>query len=62
MEEFKVTKEELHEMFEKKEILDTTKGWYYKNQEVEIIAIHNIEKRYLQDMMNADFYRIKLAD
>jgi len=62
MEEFKVTKEELHEMFEKKEILDTAKGWYYKDQEVEIIAIHNIEKRYLQDMMNADFYRIKLAD
>jgi len=59
MEEFKVSKEELHKMFEKKEILDTNKGWFYKNQEVEIIAIHTIEKRYLQDMMNSDFYRIK---
>jgi len=49
-------------MFEKKELKDTNKGWYYKNKEVEIIAIHNIEKRYIQDMMNADSYRIKLAN
>jgi len=62
MEEFKVSKEELHQMFEKKELLDTNEGWFYKKKEVEIIAIHDIEKRYLQDMMNADFYRIKLAD
>jgi len=62
MEEFKVSKEELHQMFEKKEISDTEKGWFYKKKEVEIIAIHNVETRYLQDMMNADFYRIKLAD
>jgi len=62
MEEFKVSKEELHQMFEKKELLDTNKGWYYKNQEVQIIAIHNIETRYVQDMMNAEFYKIKLAD
>ncbi len=59
MEEFKVSKDELHKMFEKKEIRDTAKGWYYRNQEVEIIAIHTIEKRYLQDLMNADFYRIR---
>ena len=62
MEEFTVSKEELHQMFEKKELLDTNKGWFYKKKEVEIIAIHNIEKKYIQDMMNADFYKIKLAD
>jgi hypothetical protein len=61
MEEFKVSKDELHRMFEKKEIRDTSRGWYYRNKEVEIIAIHNVEKKYIQDMMNADFYRIKLA-
>jgi len=59
MEEFIVSKEELQQMFEKKELLDTNKGWYYKNQEVEIIAIHDIEKRYLQDMMNSNFYKIR---
>jgi len=59
MEEFIVSKEELQQMFEKKELLDTNKGWYYKNQEVEIIAIHDIEKRYLQDMMNSNSYKIR---
>ncbi|PIF04801.1 MAG: hypothetical protein CSA86_00645 [Arcobacter sp.] len=62
MEEFKVSKEELHKMFENKELLDTSKGWYYKDQEVQIIAIHNVETKYVQDMMNADFYKIKPAN
>ena len=62
MEEFIVSKEELHKMFENREILDTNKGWYYKKQEIEIIAIHKIAKKYIQDMMNADFYRIKLVE
>lgn len=62
MEEFTVSKEELHQMFAKKELSDTNEGWFYKKKEVEIIAIHNVEKRYIQDMMNADLYRIKLAD
>ena len=61
MEEFTVSKEELHILFETKELKDTNKGWYYKDQEVEIVAIHNIEVRYLQDMMTADFYKIKPA-
>jgi len=61
MEEFIVSKEELHKMFEKKEILDTNKGWYYRGKEVDIIAIHQVEKKYIQDMMNADRYKIKLA-
>jgi hypothetical protein len=62
MEEFIVSKEELHKMFAKKEILDTNKGWYYRGKEVELIAIHQLEKKYLQDMMNADKYKIKLAN
>lgn len=61
MEEFTVSKEELHALFENKELKDTNKGWYYKDQEVEIVAIHNIEVRYLQDMMTADLYKIKPA-
>ena len=59
MEEFKVSKKELQQMFEKKELKDTDKGWFYKKQEVEIIAIHDIEKKYLQDMMNSEFYKIR---
>jgi len=59
MEEFTVSKEELHELFQKKVLKDTHKGWFYNNQEIEIIAIHNLEVKYLKDMMNAEFYRIK---
>jgi len=62
MEEFTLTKEELHELFTKGILKDTNKGWYYKDQEVEIIAIHNIETRYIQDMMRADLYKIKPAE
>ena len=61
MEEFIVEKEELHKMFQRRELLDTKKGWYYKGKEVEIVAIHQVEVKYLQDMMNADSYKIRLA-
>jgi len=61
MEEFIISKEEIIKMFQKRELLDTNKGWYYKGKEVEIIAIHQIERKYLQDMMNADSYKIRLA-
>ncbi len=59
MEDFIVSKEELHQMFEKKELLDTNKGWFYKKQEIEIIAIHKLETKYIQDMMNTDSYKIR---
>jgi len=61
MEEFVVSKEEIIKMFQRRELLDTNKGWYYKGKEVEIIAIHKVETRYVQDMMNADNFRIRLA-
>jgi len=59
VEEFIISKEELHEMFEYGEIVDTHKGWYYEDIEIEIIAIHTIEKKYIQDIMNADEYKIR---
>ena len=62
MEEFTVSKEELHELFQKNILKDTNKGWYYKDLKIEIVAIHNIEARYIQDMMRADFYKIKPAE
>jgi len=46
-------------MFEYGEIIDTLKGWYYEDIEIEIIAIHPIEKKYLQDIMNANEYKIR---
>lgn len=62
MEEFVVSREELNKMFAKKELEDTNKGWYYRGKEVQIIAIHTVEKRYIQDLMNAENYKIKPVD
>ena len=58
MEEITISKEELHELFQKNVLKDTNKGWYYEDQEVEIVAIHSIETKYIQDMMRADLYKI----
>jgi hypothetical protein len=59
MEEFIVSNDELKMMFEKKEIQDTSNGWYYKDQEVEILAIHKTEPKYLLDITRAEYYKIR---
>ncbi|MBL3519932.1 hypothetical protein ACNSOP_10455 [Aliarcobacter lanthieri] len=58
MEEIIVSKEELIEMFESEKIMDTGKGWYMDNSIVDIIALHEIEPKFLQDIANAKLYKI----
>ncbi|MBD3841483.1 MAG: hypothetical protein IE909_06285 [Campylobacterales bacterium] len=58
MEEKIVTKYEIVELFEKNILRDTGKGWYYNNTEVNIIAIHETEPKYLRDMFRANRYKI----
>ena len=53
-----LTKEELIELFETGEIKDTGKGWYLGNKEIEIIALHDIDPKFLQDIANAKTYKI----
>ena len=38
MKEITVTRDELKEMFKKKEIVDTGKGWFYKGKRVDLAA------------------------
>jgi len=63
MEEKIVTKQEIIELFEKNILVDSGKGWFYKTDnkslEVEIIAIHDFEPKYLKDMYRAGNYKIK---
>jgi len=59
MEELIVSKEELVEMFEKQEIEDSGHGWMMGDIEVDIIALHEIDPKYLQDVTNAKFYKIQ---
>ena len=58
MEEIIVSKEELIELFDSEKIIDTGKGWYMEDTFVEIIALHEIEPKFLQDVANAKFYKI----
>ena len=58
MEELILTKEELVEMFETHVLEDTKRGWLMNDKVVEIIALHEIEPKYLQDITNAKYYKI----
>ncbi len=58
MKEITVTRDELKEMFKKKEIVDTGKGWFYKGKRVDLAAIHTIEPKYVLDIARAENYKI----
>lgn len=58
MEELIISKEELIEMFEDRKIEDTGRGWLMENKFIDIIALHDIEPKFLQDVSNAKFYKL----
>lgn len=58
MEEQIVSKEELIQLFENQIIEDTGRGWLKDGKVVDIIALHDIEAKFLQDVTNAKFYKL----
>jgi hypothetical protein len=58
MEELIVSKEELIQLFESQVIEDSGRAWLMDGKVIEIIALHNIEPRFLQDITNAKFYKL----
>ena len=58
LEDIIVSKDELIELFETEKIIDTGKGWYMDNSFVNIIALHEIEPKFIQNITNAKFYKI----
>ena len=58
MEDIIVSKDELLELFETEKIIDTGQGWYMDNSFVNIIALHEIEPKFIQNITNAKFYKI----
>ncbi|WP_320033972.1 hypothetical protein [Halarcobacter sp.] len=58
MEEKIVSKEELIQLFEDQKLLDTGKGWMMGDREVQIIALHEVDPKFLQDITNAKFYKL----
>ena len=58
MEELIISKEDLVQFFETQKIVDTGRSWLMEGKVVEIIALHDIEPKFLQDVSNAKFYRL----
>ncbi len=58
MEELIVSKEELIQLFENQIIEDTGRGWLKEGKVIDIIALHEIEPKFLQDVTNAKFYKL----
>ena len=58
MEELIVTKEELVQMFETEKLKDTGKAWLMNDKEIDIIALHDVDPKFLQDITNAKFYKL----
>ena len=58
MEELIVSKEELIQLFENQIIEDTGRGWLMEKKVIDIIALHDIEPKFLQDVTNAKFYKL----
>jgi len=58
MDEVVVSKNELLEFFNQDKIVDTKDGWVFGDYIVDIVAIHSIEPKYLQDITNAKLYKI----
>ena len=58
MEEQIVSKEELIQLFENQIIEDTGRGWLKEGKVIDIIALHDIEPKFLQDVTNAKFYKL----
>lgn len=60
MEELIISKDELAKLFEEGFIEDTGKDWLIDGFPIDIIALHDVEPKFLQDIANADFYKIKV--
>ena len=58
MEDLIITKDELVMMFEYGELKDDNDGWLLNGMKVEIIAIHDTDPKYIQNVTNAQYYKL----
>lgn len=58
MEELVLTREELIKLFDSEIIIDTGRAWIMEGKQVDIIALHAIEPKFLQDVTRAEHYKI----
>jgi hypothetical protein len=58
MEDIVITKDELAQLFTTQELSDDNRGWILNGQLIDIIAIHDKEIKYLQNISNAKYYKL----
>lgn len=58
VDELIVSKGELIELFENQKIEDTGRGWLMEGKLIDIVALHEVEPKFLQDVTNAKFYKL----
>jgi len=58
MEEKILSKTDIIQLFKDEIIVDSGKAWIMDGIEIDIIALHDVEPKYLQDVTNAKFYKI----
>lgn len=58
MEELIISKEDLIQLFEDQKIEDTGRGWIMEGKVIDIIALHDVDPKFLQDVANAKFYKL----
>ncbi len=59
MDELIVTRDELKQLFEEEILQDRPEGWFYKETQIEIIAIHQQETKHIHDITKAETYKLK---
>jgi len=59
MDELIVTRDELKQLFAENILQDKPNGWFYKDTQIDIIAIHKTETKHIQDVTKAETYKLK---
>ena len=58
MEEQIVSKDDMVEMFSLGVLEDDNNGWLLYGQEIQIIALHETDPKYMHDVTNAEYYKL----
>ena len=60
LDELIVTHEELRQLFKEKILQDKNEGWFYKDTQIDIIALHKDDPKLIYDVANdAQRYKLK---
>jgi hypothetical protein len=59
IDEIIVTSDELKNLFKDNILQDRNEGWFYKETQIDIIALHKQEPKHVYEVANAPKYKLK---